>query len=237
MEAGGVPDSDRRATAALAGRFGRLSSTTHDERQQRSLLLAADRALGRVENLFNDFGAMAIFGLMWLTMAEVLGRRLLNRPVPGAIDYIETGMILFAFGGIAYCQRLSGHVRMDLLLGSLKGRLLWAIEAVAVVVATIYATIIVYASLQDTWRSYDLGDETIDAHLIVWPSKLVVPLSMSLLTLRLLVQLWGYLRLVVLPDAPRWAVPVVKHADEVAEEQIQEILGRAGGDTPPPEQR
>jgi TRAP-type C4-dicarboxylate transport system permease small subunit len=213
-----------------------LNSATHHDSDQRSLLLSVDRALARVENLFNDFGAAAIFLLMWLTIAEVLGRRLLNSPVPGAIDYIETGMILFAFGGIAYCQRLSGHVRMDLLLGNLKGRLLWALEALAVSVATVYAVIIVIASVQDTWRSYDLGDETIDAHVTVWPSKLVVPLSMGLLTLRLLVQLWGYLRLVAMPDAPRWAVPVVKHADEVAEEQIQEILGRTG-DNLPPEQR
>jgi TRAP-type C4-dicarboxylate transport system permease small subunit len=214
-----------------------LSSATHDHHEQRGLLLSVDRALARVENLFNDCGAAAIFLLMWLTIAEVLGRRLLNSPVPGAIDYIEVGMIVFAFGGIAFCQRLSGHVRMDLLLGTLKGRVLWAVEALAAAVATLYAAIIVYASIQDTWRSYDLGDSTIDAHVTVWPSKLVVPLSMGLLTLRLLVQLWGYLRLVVMPDAPRWAVPVVKHADEVAEEQIQDILGRSGDNPPPAEQR
>ena len=68
---------------------------------------------------------------MWLTMAEVLGRRLFNSPVPGAIDYIEIGMVAFAFMGAAYCQRLGGHVRMDLLVGNLKGRVLWAVEALA----------------------------------------------------------------------------------------------------------
>lgn len=201
-----------------------------DAAAQRSLLLHVDRMLGRIEDVFNDVGAIAIFALMWLTIAEVLGRRLLNMPVPGAIDYIEVGMIAFAFMGVAYCQRLNGHVRMDLLLGSLKGRLLWGVEAFAVAAAASYAAIIVYAGAQDAWRSYDLGDDTIDIHLQVWPSKLVVPLAMALLVCRLLVQLWGYLRLLVLPNATPWAVPTVKHVSEIVDEQIHDALSRDASD-------
>lgn len=190
------------------------------------ILLTVDRSLGRLENLFNDIGSFFIFALMWLTMAEVLGRRLLNSPVPGAIDYIETGMVVFAFMGVAYCQREGGHVRMDLLVANLKGRVLWATEAFAILVAAVYVAIIVWASAQDAWRSFDLGDETLDAHVPVWPSKLVVPVALALLELRLLVNLWGYLRLVVLPDAPPWAVPVAKHVEDVAQDQIREVLGK-----------
>lgn len=190
------------------------------------ILLAVDRSLGRLENLFNDIGSFFIFALMWLTMAEVLGRRLLNSPVPGAIDYIETGMVVFAFMGVAYCQREGGHVRMDLLVANLKGRVLWVTEAFAILVAAVYVAIIVWASAQDAWRSFDLGDETLDAHVPVWPSKLVVPVALALLELRLLVNLWGYLRLVVLPDAPPWAVPVAKHVEDVAQDQIREVLGK-----------
>ncbi|MGH9695962.1 MAG: TRAP transporter small permease subunit, partial [Bryobacteraceae bacterium] len=109
----------------------------HPERSRsdHATLIAIDRQLGRVENVFNDIGGVFIFALMWLTMAEVLGRRLFNSPVPGAIDYIEVGMAAFAFMGAAYCQRLGGHVRMDLLVSNLKARLLWAVEALAIFVA------------------------------------------------------------------------------------------------------
>ena len=203
----------------------------------RSGLLAVDRWLGRIENLFNDIGGVFVFLLMWLTMAEVLGRRLLNMPVPGAIDYIENGMAAFAFMGAAYCQRLSGHVRMDLLVTNLKCRILWLVEALAILIAAVYIAMIVYASAQDAWRSYDLGDQTMDIHLPVWPSKLLVPLSMALLEIRLLVQLWGYLRLVLLPDAEPWAVPKAKHVEEIAQEQIAEILGKTERDQRPAERR
>jgi TRAP-type C4-dicarboxylate transport system permease small subunit len=186
-----------------------------------------------VENVFNDIGGVFIFALMWLTMAEVLGRRLFNSPVPGAIDYIEVGMAAFAFMGAAYCQRLGGHVRMDLLVSNLKARLLWAVEALAIFVAVVYVAIIVWASAQDLWRSFDLGDETLDAHFPVWPSKLIVPVAMALLELRLLVNLWGYLRLFVVPDAEPWAVPKIMHVEDVAQEQIREVLGKIDGDSGP----
>ena len=210
-----------------------MASSTSPRGDRRDVLLEVDRWLGRLENLFNDIGGVFIFALMWLTMAEVLGRRLLNSPVPGAIDYIEVGMAAFAFMGAAYCQRLGGHVRMDLLVNNLKARFLWAVEALAVLVAVVYIGIIVWASAQDAWRSYDLGDETLDAHLAVWPSKLIVPIAMALLELRLLVNLWGYLRLLVLPDAEPWAIPKVMHVEDVAQEQAREVLGKIDGPSGP----
>lgn len=193
------------------------------------MLLAVDRLIGRLENLFNDIGSLFIFALMWLTMAEVLGRRLLNSPIPGAIDYIETGMVVFAFMGAAYCQREGGHVRMDLLVANLRGRLLWSVEAFAILVAAAYVAIIVWASAQDAWRAFDLGDETLDAHIPVWPSKLIVPIALAVLELRLLVNLWGYLRLVFLPNGQPWGVPLAKHVEDVAQDQIRDVLGKIDG--------
>ena len=223
-----------RCRQAPASMKGAMKEATDANDRQSGPLIAVDRALGRIENVFNDIGGVFIFALMLLTMTEVLGRRLLNSPVPGAIDYIETGMVAFAFLGAAYCQRLGGHVRMDLLVSSLKARLLWAVEALAVFAGVVYVAIIVWASAQDVWRSYTLGDETLDAHLSIWPSKAVVPVALVLLLLRLLVNLWGYLRLVVLPDAEPWAVPQVKHVEDVAQEQIREVLGKIEGEPRPP---
>jgi C4-dicarboxylate transporter DctQ subunit len=41
-------------------------------------------------------------------------------------------MILFAFFGLAYCQREGGHIRMDIVVMRLKGRLLWAFEFLSI---------------------------------------------------------------------------------------------------------
>lgn len=205
--------------------------------QQGSLLRTIDRGLSRVEDWFNDFAGLVIFALMFVTMAEVLGRKLFNAPLPGTIDIIELSMVSFAFLGAAYCQRHGTHVRMDIVVGHMRGRLMWAVEAFAVAAALVYITIITWKSFSHFLRAYEIGDSTIDTQLQVWPSKLLVPIALALLAIRLAVQLWGYVRLVALPEAAPVGVPVVKHVSEQAEEQIQEVLGKIADTRLPEEQQ
>ena len=47
----------------------------------------------------------------------------LNMPLPGYVDWIEVLMPLIAFLGISWTMRQGGHIRMDILVGRLNGRL------------------------------------------------------------------------------------------------------------------
>ena len=76
-----------------------------------------DGWLAHVENAFNLFAAGAILSLMLLAVVQVIGRLLFNTPVPGFIDITEQAMAIFAFAGVAYCQRVGGHIRMEIVLG------------------------------------------------------------------------------------------------------------------------
>jgi hypothetical protein len=73
--------------------------------------------------------------------------------------------------------------------------------------------------------AYELGDSTMDIYLPVWPSKLIVPIAMALLAVRLAINLWGYLRLFVSPDATPIGVPLIKDAATVAREEIEDAMG------------
>lgn len=190
-------------------------------------LAALDRWVARIEDGLNLVAGLCIFVLMLFVVAEVVGRRLLNRPFPGHIDWVELGMISFAFLGVAYCQRLGGHVRMELLVSRLRGRTMWVLEAFATLVALVIVGVLVRGSWIHFWRAWSLGDTTMDVQLETWPSKVIVPLALGLLWLRLLVQLWGYLRLIARPDAPTVAVPMTLGLHEQARQQIEE-LGVAG---------
>ncbi len=201
-----------------------MASTTHMPPPGGGALGAVDRFVARIENLFNFVAALVIFMLMFFMVAEVLGRKLLNNPIPGAIDWIEVSMATFAFMGAAYCQRLGGHIRMELVISRLHGRLLWAIEAITTGLAIIYIFVVMRRSFFHFVRAYEIGDSTIDIQLPVWPSKLIVPIALGLLLIRLLIQLWGYLRLVMNPDAEPVAVPIIKDVAEHAREEIEEVL-------------
>lgn len=187
-----------------------------------SILGVFDIRLGRVEVWFDLVAAICIFALMFLGMAQVLGRTLLNWPVAGYIDLVELSMATFAFLGVAYCERLGGHVRMDFFINKAKGRAHWGLEVFGMLVALFIIGVLVWYGFQHFLRAYQIGDTTIDAELPVWPSKLLVPLAFGLLWLRLLLQLAGFIRLLIHPDAEPIAVPRALTIEDIAAQEIEE---------------
>jgi C4-dicarboxylate transporter, DctQ subunit len=190
-------------------------------------LAAFDRRLGHIETGFNLFAAFAIFALMLIGVWQVLGRTLFNAPIRGYIDFVELSISTFAFLGIAYCQRLGGHVRMEMVLKPMRGRLLWSTEIFGTLVGLAVVAVLIWYGWGHFLRAYQLGDSTIDAELPVWPSKLAVPVAFALLWLRLLVQLVGYVRLAIDPRRRPVAVTTVLTPEELAAHEIEESIGAA----------
>jgi TRAP-type C4-dicarboxylate transport system permease small subunit len=188
-------------------------------------LSALDRRLGTVETGFNLFAAFAIFVLMFLGVWQVLGRTLFNAPVRGYIDFVELSVSTFAFLGIAYCQRLGGHVRMEMILKPMRGRLLWSTEIFGTLVALAVVAVLIWYGWGHFLRAYQLGDSTIDTQLPVWPSKLAVPVAFFLLWLRLWLQFAGYLRMAIDPRRRPVAVTSVLTPEEQAAHEIEESIG------------
>ena len=78
-----------------------------------------DKFLEKIEDFLTSFSALAIFILMITATVQIVSRKILNMPIPGYIDFAEQSIAIFAFIGIAYCQRLGGHVRMEIFLSML----------------------------------------------------------------------------------------------------------------------
>lgn len=188
-------------------------------------LVFADKWLSKVENLFAFLAAICIFGLMLLGIAQVLGRQLFDMPVPGYIDFVELSMVTFAFLAVAYCQRLGGHVRMDLFVRLVHGRTRWLLEFVTTTAPIFLVMVLIYFGWTHFVRAYEFGDSTIDMEIPTWPSKIVVPVSFVVLWLRLIIQSVGYGRLLINPDAAPVAVPLILTEKDIAEKEIEDSLG------------
>lgn len=190
-----------------------------DATQGESNMGQLDRVLGRVETIFNLVAAYSIVFLMLLGVSQILLRSI-GYPMWGYIDFVEQSIAVFAFMGIAYCQRAGGHVRMDLAIRGLKGRWLWLAESLAIVLSLIVVGILIAYGYTHFERAFEQGDSTIDANFPVWPSKLIVPVAFSLLWLRLMLQLVGYMRLFLDPSKTPVGVPTIPTIEDVARQDI-----------------
>ena len=190
-----------------------------------------DRALFRGEGWLALVSGVAVFTLMLLAVVSVSGRNFLNQPLPGYVDWIEQAMPLIAFMAISYGQRLGGHIRMDLVVGQLKGRALWAAELITTATILIVLAIIVYGAFAHFQRSFDFSapmwsrDSSMDIGLPIWPAKLLVPVAFSVMCARLVLQIWGYLRAFRQDDVTPVAVPLMQSAAEQASSEAATVSG------------
>ena len=189
------------------------------------LLRRVDQLVSHVEDSLNLIAAFAIFFLMFVGVAQIVGRTVFDFAIYGYIDWIEQASVLFAFLGIAYAQRLGSHIGMDLTMGW-RPSIRWKVELFGVVVALGIITVLIYASFTNFLRAYSIGDSTMDIRLPTWPAKLMVPLALSLLWLRLSLQIWGYLRMIAHPDAEPIAVPKLVTIETQVQDEIAEVLGK-----------
>lgn len=194
-----------------------------------------DHIFSKLEDLLNLLAGTLVFCLMFLGVVQIILRTVFRDPIYGYIDIVEVSMVGFAVLSIGYVQRVGAHVRMELFVARIKGRLFWMAEGLSTLLSIITVAILIPYSYGHFLRSYNFGDSTIDIELLTWPAKLIVPIALSLLLFRLIIQLLGYLRLSANPELEPVAIPLLKDAESQAEEEIhqaeEDIVARKNIDT------
>lgn len=185
----------------------------------------------RIEDACAYVAGALIAVAMTLTVVEVLSRKLLNAPLPGIIDMFNLGMAAVAFLGASQCQRMGGHVRMEMVVRRLSGRTLWFVESMTTLVAFGFVSAVGLASIDGVVRAYRVGDTTMDLLLPIWPSKALISVALAVLSVRLALQLFDSLRLMIDPDGqPVAALPAIS-VEELAREEIDDVIGKIEPET------
>lgn len=196
-----------------------------------SRLSFIDQRLYKLESFLALISGLAVFSLMVMAVVSVGGRNIANAPLPGYVDWIEQAMPLIAFMGISYAQRDGGHIRMDMVVGALKGRALYVVEFLTTLVILALIVLLIWGSWAHFARSFDFGaplwsrDSSIDIGIPLWPAKLLAPVAFSVLCLRLCLQLWAYGRAIRHPDQSPIAVPLITDAATQAAMEAEHVSG------------
>lgn len=199
--------------------------------QDDSLLSRLDSFLLPIERFCALISGIAVFSLMFLAAYSVIGRKFFNSPLSGYVDYIEAAMPLIAIMGVSYVQRDGTHIRMDIVVAALKGRALWLVEFLTVVIMLVLMVALVWGAWAHFDRSFDMTkplwsrDSSIDIGLPIWPSKLIVPIAFAVLCVRLVLQAVGYGRAFILGLEHPVAVPLVLSVEEQARAEAAQLEG------------
>ena len=107
-----------------------------------------------------------------------------------------------------------------------------------VLLLTLFMLLLITARIYGAWflfdRAFDFDaplwsrDSSIDIALPRWPAKLLVPLSLGILWLRLCLQLWAYGRAFRLNETRPVGVPLIEDAATQANKEAKSVEGADG---------
>ena len=81
-----------------------------------NLLQSILKIFQRLSTYLAYVGAFSLFFMMCLTITDVAGRYLFNRPVLGAFELTEFLVLVLIFSFLAYAQANKAHINVDLFM-------------------------------------------------------------------------------------------------------------------------
>ncbi len=189
-----------------------------DGEVQSNLLKTLDHWQQRIERALNGIGGGLIFVMMLAVVAEVLSRGLLNTSIAGQIDFIELAVPCATMLGLAFCHQQGSQIRMTAVIQNLSGRPLWLAELITTIASLGLFGFLMLATWSVAIRSVQMGGTTMEVNLPVWPTKVIISLGITMLFMRLILQLIGFIRLVKDPKTEPIGVPRF-HGVDLLEQQ------------------
>ena len=106
-------------------------------------------------------GMFFLIPMMLLTTADVLGRAIWSRPIPGAMELSSYILSIFILLGVAYTHQVKGQVRVTMLVSKLPRRLAVLLEILTTLISLFIISILAWQgwvvgmeekSVSDMWR-------------------------------------------------------------------------------------
>lgn len=152
------------------------------------------KGIQRIDFYICSGGMFLLIPMMLLTAADVIGRAVWTRPIPGAVELSSYMLNVFILLGVAYTHQARGHVRVSMLISRLPEKA----EIILDIIATLLSLFIL-AIL--AWQGWVVGiEETSVSDMLripQMPFRLLVSLAGLFLCLELLIDLSASVRKLV----------------------------------------
>ena len=131
-------------------------------------------------------GTVGMIASMLIGVADVVGTKFLDYPVPGTLEFTESTMVLIVFGALAYAQESRAHIRVELLYGHVGPRGKSFMEAVTHLVAFVFFALVAWQGVGELRYSWEMKEATMGSvRFPLYPARFFLLLGAVLLLARL----------------------------------------------------
>ncbi len=141
-----------------------------------------DRIIGRISSGFSVLAQIALAGVMFLIVGNIILRRF-AAPIPGTVEIVEMSGAVILGAGIAYCLYSGGHIFVDVLVQRLSFRTQAITDFITNFMMLIMNIILSWNLLIYGMRMSDRGFVTGQLGLPIAPAVYVVGIGFVLMIL------------------------------------------------------
>ena len=124
---------------------------------------------------------LALAALAAVTVIDVGGRYLFNKPLMGAIELTEFLMVILSFGGLALAELRNSHISVDFFVAALPGRARALLDAAGALLGVVFWGFVAWRATVHSGRVWAFGEVSANLAVPVWPFYLAVTVGCGLL--------------------------------------------------------
>lgn len=148
------------------------------------------RIVNKLAVLSVALGSIGLLLSMFLGVGDVIGMQL-RHPVPGALEFTESTMVLIVFGGIAWAQIRRAHIRVELVYLNVGKRMRSAMDIIASLAGIVFFGLLVWQGGVEALYSWQINEATSGlVRFPLWPARWILVFGSALMILQLLIDLW-----------------------------------------------
>lgn len=176
---------------------------------------AVERAIALVSDALMLVGGIALVLMMTQVTLDVAGKYVLNAPVPVTLEMVSNYyMVAVVFLPLAVVERRNGHIHVELLYALLPRVARGLLDLLSCALGIFFFGLLTRAAWDVALRKYQVGEYIMGSyHVIIWPSRFLVPLGAALITLVLLLKFLRSAVVLVRPDLAPAEASAGSHLD------------------------
>jgi len=141
-----------------------------------------------ISKVMNRVASVALFSMMFLTIADVFLRKVFSRSILGTVEVTEFLLLILVFFALAQTEVLNGHVKVDLVMGRFSTRTQAIVDMITQLICFVMFGLFTWSALVYSEKMREAAEVSQDLWLPIYPFVYVVVAGCAILSLALLIK-------------------------------------------------
>jgi TRAP-type C4-dicarboxylate transport system permease small subunit len=155
---------------------------------EKGILNRLDRYIVLSTRVLFGLAGVGLVGMLLLIVADIIGIKILSRPVPGGIEIVSFLAVIMIGAAVAYTQVVHGHVAVDFIVEKFPRRVKLVVDVAMIFFSVCLLALLSYYSFKYAGRLRDTGEVSMTEKIPFYPFVYVMAVCFVVTLLVLIVQ-------------------------------------------------